>query len=239
MKARAAVLKLNGPIVNETSDRLLKQISKVSLLSDAYIFEIDSPGGLVVPSKEIADKIKSIKVPKIAQIRGCGASGAYWVASACDKIIANDMSIVGSIGVRSGYLEFSDLLKKYGVKYNNLNAGKFKGAGDPFSELTEDQRKYLEDHINETHEYFIKSVAKNRNMDIENLRKIADGRIFSGLKGKELGLVDELGGLETALKICEERLGKKVKLKIYEPPRSFFNLLEGKKASIIDYIFRQ
>ncbi len=227
-KAQVSVLTLEGVITNKVSDEFQERLARASCYADAHIFQIDSSGGLVVPSKEIADAIKNKKGFTVAQIRGNGTSGAYWVASACKKIVANDMSMVGSIGVRSGYLQFSDFFKRLGIQYQDLNQGEFKGAGNPFSELTDEQKEYIKGLMKESHEYFINEIAKNRNLPVDEVRKIADGKVFHGYKAKEMGLVDVLGDFATAKDLCKKELGTEVRTRLYAPKISFLQALIGK-----------
>ena len=125
-----------------SSDKIISSIKKAKESKNikAVIFEINSPGGTVVASKEIADAVKKLDKPKVALIRDVGASGAYWIASSADKIVADELSITGSIGVISSYLEFSDLLDKYGITYERLVSGKYKDIGSPYKNLTDARR---------------------------------------------------------------------------------------------------
>ncbi|MEM3126513.1 MAG: signal peptide peptidase SppA [Candidatus Woesearchaeota archaeon] len=164
----------------------------------AILFEIDSPGGSAVASKEIVDAIKQAKKPKVAVIRELGASGAYWAASATDHIIADELSVTGSIGVLSSYLEFSGLMEKYGVKYHELTGGRYKDAGSPFKSLEPDEELLLKQKINRIHSIFIDSVAQNRNLSREKVEEVADGMFLLGIEAKEAGLVDEIGNRKTA-----------------------------------------
>src|SRR3989344_424058 len=170
------------------------------------IFEIDSPGGTAVASKEIADAIKNLTKPNYALIREVGASGAYWVASASDKIIASPISITGSIGVIAGYLEFSGLFEKYGVNYERLVSGKYKDVGTPYRELTDDERDLLQRKIDMIHEYFIQEVASNRDMDVNYVRNLSTGEFFLGEEALELGLIDKLGNRDTAIELMKNEL---------------------------------
>lgn len=173
----------------------------------ALILEIDSPGGTVLASKEIADKIKKIEKPVVALIRGSGASGAYWIASASDYIIADEMSIVGSIGVTSSYLEFSGLLKEYDVTYQRLVTGEFKDIGTPYKELTDKEEELFMSKLNKIHAFFVEEVAVNRNMSVANVGKLATGEIFLGQEAIKLNLIDELGGKEEAINVSKKLAG--------------------------------
>lgn len=168
------------------------------------IFQIASPGGAVVPSKEIGDYIKSIDVPTVALVKGVAASGGYWIASSCDKIVANPLSRVGGIGVVLSHIEISELANRFGIRYDGLHTGQYKEMGSVFRPFNEDERSVLEQELRFTHEKFIEKVAKDRGLEIEHVRKLANGLAYHGEKALELGLVDVLGGIEEAIKIIKE-----------------------------------
>lgn len=196
----------------------------------AIILEIDSPGGTVLASKEVADKIKEIEKPVVALIRGAGASGAYWIASASDYIVADELSIVGSIGVTSSYLEFSGLLKEYGVGYERLVTGEFKDIGTPYKELTDKERELFMGKLNQIHNFFVEEVAGNRNLSASKVGKLATGEIFLGQEAVKLGLVDELGGKDEAVNVSK-RLANITEAEVvtYKESAGFFeSLLDAK-----------
>ncbi|MDD5331455.1 MAG: signal peptide peptidase SppA [Candidatus Nanoarchaeia archaeon] len=170
----------------------------------AIILEIDSPGGTVVASEEIARAVKQTKKPVVAWIRETGASGAYWVASSADKIVADPLSMTGSIGVYSGYLEFSGLFEKYGIDYVDLKSGEYKDTGSPFKELSSDERLILENKLKIVHSIFIDEVAKNRNMTIDEVKKLSSGIYYLGLEAYKFGLVDYLGDKNKAIEVAKE-----------------------------------
>lgn len=195
----------------------------VSYIDDAvqsgvagFIFEIDSPGGVVLPSKDMMERIKRLDQPKIALIRNIGASGAYWVASACDYIIADETSMVGSIGVRMDRFDVSELMRKLGVKYDPVYAGAHKTMGSPFNELSQDERKILKNMVDDLHELFIASVAENRKMKVDNLRPLADGRVFLGQDAVNYSLIDLLGGRADAAEWMYGRLNAPYDLDLYK-----------------------
>lgn len=194
----------SSQIRGANSDRI---IQKIKWAQDhgvrALIFEINSPGGSVLPSKEVADCIKSLRTPTVAWVRDLAASGGYWIASACNRIVADSASGVGSIGVISIHLEFSELMKKYGVGYEGFKTGEFKDMGVPFRKSTQKERQSIQDHIGQIHKMFVESVAENRGLDPKKVAAIADGRLFLGDEGKKLGLVDKLGGRAEAVRQCE------------------------------------
>lgn len=198
----------------------------------AIILEIDSPGGAVIPSKEVTEKILEIEKPVVALIRGTGASGAYWIASASDWIVADELSVVGSIGVVSSYLEFSGLLEEYGVTYQRLVTGEFKDTKTPFKELTSKEEEYLMKKLQGIHNYFVEDVAANRNMSVAKVGRLATGEFFLGQEAMELGLIDELGNMEIAEEAAKEFAGIEDAETIkYKEPAGLFNYLFNSKLA--------
>ena len=194
----------------------------------AVLLEINSPGGSAVASDEIATQIKLMKKPVVAVIREVGASGGYWIASATEHVIANRMSITGSIGVISSYLEFSDLMKEYGVGYERLIAGKYKDVGTPFRKLEADEKKLLQGKIDKIHDYFIEEIVVNRKLSEKEVKKIATGEFFLGVEAKGLGLVDELGNKKNAEEYLKKKLAlKEINYAKYESKKSLLSALMG------------
>src|SRR3989338_9701266 len=138
----------------------------------AIIFEINSPGGSAVASQEIADAVAKTNKTKVAWIREVGASGAYWIASSSDYVVANRASITGSIGVIASYLEFGGFLERYNITYRRLVAGKYKDIGSPLKEMTQEEQAYLQASLDEMKDYFVSEVAKNRNMSKKEVDKV-------------------------------------------------------------------
>lgn len=192
------------------------------------LLEINSPGGSAVASDEIASAVKRAQKPIVALIREIGASGGYWIASSTDHIIANRMSITGSIGVISSYLEFSKLMNQYGVGYERLVAGDLKDAGTPFRQLNTEERTLLQQKLNTIHDFFIQEVAANRKLPEASVRKIATGEFYLGVEALELGLVDELGDKNTAEDYIKKTYGlDDIDYAVYEPSKGLFDLLSG------------
>jgi protease IV len=181
------------------------------------IFEIDSPGGHVVPTKVIGDYIKNIKVPTVALVKGSAVSGSYWIASACDTIIANPLSTIGSIGVIMNRLEISRLSEIYGIRSEVVKAGKYKDLGNIFRPFTAEEREFLQGHLDFIHQEFIREISVNRKLDEEQVKLLANGLIYDGRKSIELGLVDSLGGIDEAISYIEDIAGfKHTKIVEYE-----------------------
>ena len=201
------------------------------------LLEINSPGGTAVSSKEIADAVKNSKKPVVSWIREVGASGAYWISSSSDLIVADPLSITGSIGATGSYLEFSDLFEKYGVTYERLVSGKYKDTGSPFKELSEDEKRLLQDKINQIHEVFVDQVAENRKLNRDQVEKLATGEFYLGKEAYDLGLVDYLGGKDLAINLTKQLAGiKEAELIRYEKKRGIFDIVGGLSAKNFYYM---
>lgn len=168
---------------------------------------IDSPGGSVVASREIAYALREIKKPKVCWLGDIATSGAYWIASSCDRIVADPLTITGSIGVSASYLEFSKLFEKYGVTYEQITSGERKDMGSPFRNLTEEEREKLQYMTNEIFTYFLNDIKERRNLIKWQIDKISSGDIFLGKDAVSLGLVDSLGTLSDAKEIVKKLVG--------------------------------
>lgn len=196
----------------------------------AVLLEINSPGGSPVASDEIAQAVKSVRAANktvVAWIREEGASGGYWVASAADHIVAHRMSVTGSIGVYGSYLQFDEFIDDWNVSYNRLVSGERKDIGDPFVNLDDGRKEFLQRKLDKLHGFFVEEVATNRNISVETIEAIADGGILLGVEAKEEGLVDELGGKPEAIAFIEERIGEEASIVEYAPERTFFEELFG------------
>lgn len=218
VEGNVAVISIKGIIIGDgssgifgegvaSSTTIIKLIEKADKNPNikAVILEINSPGGTPVASDEIARAVKKTNKTTVAWIRDYGASGAYWVASSSEHIVANPLSLTGSIGVFSSYLEFSGLLERYNITYERLVAGEYKDAGVPYRKLTEEERRIIIDELDKMHNYFIAEVASNRKLPNANVRKLANGRAYLGTDALNLGLIDELGGKDEALRYIERK----------------------------------
>lgn len=218
-----------------TSRQVVEQINSAEENENikAIILEINSPGGSPVATDEIVQAIKESKKYTVAVIREQGASGAFWIATAADKIVANRMSVVGSIGATSSFLQFSGLLNKYNVSYERLVAGKYKDAGSRYRDMTPEERALFQSLLDKLHEYFIQDVAENRKLPVESVRQLATGFVFLGEEAKDLRLVDVLGGRKEAIELIEKELSIKAELVEYTPRKSlveFFSQVQSNYA---------
>ena len=161
----------------------------------AILLDINSPGGSPVASEEISKAIEDTKKvkPVYALINDMGASGAFWVAVSANKIYASSMSTLGSIGVTSSGLSFENFIKAHNITYRKLTSGKIKDIGTPFRKQTPEEKKIIQNMLDNIHQKFIEHVAKSRNLTIENVTKYANGEIFLGDFAKKIGFIDEIG----------------------------------------------
>lgn len=221
-----------------SSTTIVKDIEKAEAdpAIQGVIFEINSPGGSAVATEEISRAIERMEKPSVSWIREVGASGAYWAASQTDHIVASRMSVTGSVGVISSYLEFSGLMDDYNVSYERLVAGKYKDTGTPFRSLKAEERLLLQQKLDTIHTYFLEQVKTRRNLTQAAVEEIETGIFFLGSEAFELGLVDELGGRPEAVAYLEAELNSTVQTKRYEHKQSIFDAF-GVSADRFAYAF--
>ncbi|MFH1111714.1 MAG: signal peptide peptidase SppA [Patescibacteria group bacterium] len=178
----------------------------------AVLIDIDSSGGYAVAADEIAKALKALDKPSVAVIRGYGDSAAYWAATGADIIFASPLSDVGSIGITSSYLENSKYNNTEGYTYQQLSLGKYKDMGDPDKPLTAEEKEIIMNQLEQAYNYFIQVVATNRNIPIEEVKKLATGTSFTGTEALELKLIDALGGIPEATAWLEKQINAKPEL---------------------------
>ncbi|MBD2177263.1 signal peptide peptidase SppA [Pseudanabaena sp. FACHB-1998] len=180
-------------------DRLRELIDEDTV--KGVLLSINSPGGTVGASKELYAAIKdlSAKKPVVVSMLDQATSGGYYAASAATKIYANAGSLTGSIGVILSGVTAKDLLDRVGIKSQTIKTGAYKDILSPFRELSDPERQLLQDLLQSTYQEFISDVAKGRKMDLEEVRKLADGRLYTGSQAKENKLVDAIGTLNEAV----------------------------------------
>ena len=203
----------------------------------AIILRIDSPGGGVGPAQEIYREVMKIKAKKkvVTSMGSVAASGGYYIASASDLIVANPGTITGSIGVIMQFSNFEELLKKIGIKGVVLKSGEHKDIGSPFREMTPEEKKIMQEVLDNVHQQFIQAVAEGRKLDRAKVVEIADGRILTGEQAKKLGLVDQMGNLQDTIEITAKMVGISGKPNVLYPKKrlSIWELLMRDMASAI------
>ena len=220
---RVGVVEIEGVIAEsrQTMEDIVRFKEDPSI--KGVILRINSPGGSVGPTQEIFREVIKLKEKKkvFVSMGSLCASGGYYLAAAGEKVYANPSTITGSIGVIMQSVILEDLLKKIGVRSNTIKAGDLKDAGTPFREMTPDERAYLNEVVKNIHEQFIKDIAAGRNLDIEKARKLADGRIYTGLQARELGLVDSIGNFYDTVDDLKKALNIKGKPELVYTEKPF------------------
>lgn len=204
-----AVLQIDGAI--EDSQTVLAEMRRFREMPwvKAIVVRIDSPGGAVAPTQEIFEAILRSKKhkPFIASLGGTATSGGYYIAAACDRIVSNPGTLTGSIGVIMQLANVEELMKKLGVRGVSVKSGANKDLGSPVQPLSPEGREILQSLVDNVHGQFVSAVAQGRKMEEAAVRKLADGRVYSGDQARKLGLVDEFGTLQDAIEIAAKRGG--------------------------------
>ena len=203
----------------------------------AVVLRIDSPGGVVGPSQEIYEEVRKLAAKKkvVVSMGSLAASGGYYIAAPASVIYANPGTITASIGVLIKFSNLEGLFGKLGISSNTIKTGSFKDAGAPDRPLSAEDRAMFQALINSTHEQFVKAVADGRKLPLDEVRKIADGRVLSGEQALSLKLVDKLGNLPDAIEEAGRLAGISGEPTIIYPPKKkvdFLELLAGAEGKI-------
>lgn len=211
--SRVAIVYVEGGIfdVTETIEQLERYAENRSV--KAIVVRINSPGGGIVPSQELFAEIRRIRAdtgkPIVASLDSVAASGGYYVAAACDAIVANPGSITGSIGVIMQWMNVEELVQWAKLRPETFASGSMKDAGSPFRETSEAEKVYLQRIVSQLHLQFVRAVAEGRKGKLTQaeVSRLADGRVFTGEEAQKLGLIDELGGLTEAVELAGSLAG--------------------------------
>jgi len=225
-----ALVKIEGLLVS--SENIVEELNDYAEDGSikAIVLRIDSPGGGVVVAQEIYNAVKNARKEGkkvIASLGSVAASGGYYIAAGADKIVSNPGTLTGSIGVIMEFASVEKLLEKIGVKGMVVKAGQYKDVGSPFRDMTEQEKKLLQGVIDDVHAQFIDAVAKGRNIPVDEVKAIADGRIFTGRQALEFKLVDRMGDLADSIQLAGTLAGIKGKPRVVE---------KKKKIPFLDYL---
>jgi len=231
---RIAVVYLEGVIFDsKTVNEHLKMYADDSRVK-AIVLRMDTPGGGVAASQEIADQIKWLRNEKgktvVISMGSVGASGGYYVACAADRIYANPGTITGSIGVIAEWVNYGNLLKWAQMQPQVIKSGEFKDVGSPTREVTPKEREYLQGLINQMYEQFVGAVADGRReLTRDRIKELADGRVYTGEEALREKLIDGLGNYDAVLKATAAMVGIKGEPQIVTPPKP-------RRGSILDLL---
>jgi len=205
----------------------------------AVILRVNSPGGSAAASHEIYEEVAKVNAekPVVISMGDVCASGGYYISSPAGYVFANPSTLTGSIGVIWDSLEYSSLLERYGIHSVTLTAGEYKDIGSATREMKENERAMLQQMLDQIHEQFINAVAQGRKMEVDDVRKLATGMIYTGENALELKLVDELGGLEAAKTKARELAGlpEDAVVVAYEKKRTVFDIFDMLSAESVGY----
>jgi protease-4 len=240
---KVAVISLNGPIQSESSSGLFfggNVITPESVRTElerarndvsvkAIVIQINSPGGSVAASQEIVNQLELVKKPIVVSMSDLAASGGYYISVGADKIVALPGTLTGSIGVISEMPNLKGLFDKLGIDMQVFIAGKHKDMYAGFRELTPEEKVIMQNMTDQLYNQFVQVVAKGRGLSEDKVRQLATGQLYTGIQAKELGLVDELGGLQTAIDLAASLAGiSKPEVEYYKPQApSLLNTLLG------------
>lgn len=227
---RVQVVDIEGELFE--SRQIMDQLKRYEDSSSvrAILLNIDSPGGGVAASQEIYAEIKRLREKKdktvIAYVSSTGASGAYYIACAANKIVANPGTIIGSIGVIAEWVNYSDLLEWAKLKNIVFKTGEFKDTGSPTRALTDKERTYFQGLIDDMYVQFVDAVASGRKLDLQEVRSLADGRVFTGRDARERKLIDEIGNFQDAIDLTAKLAGISGKPRLIRVTRQRVTLLD-------------
>jgi protease IV len=231
---KIGVVDLDGVIISpsDTVEQLRKLADDDSI--KAIIIHVNSPGGGVAASEEIYREVKRIRDEKkkyiVSSIETVGASGAYYVSSATNKIYADSGSVVGSIGVIAEWVNYGDLMRWAKLKPELLKVGKFKDTGDPTRELTPEERQYMQGLIDNMYGQFVNAVAEGRHTKPEDIKPIADGRVWTGEQALAMHLIDNIGDFRVAVMDTAKKVnisGDPQLVHAEKPRKSLLDLMFG------------
>ncbi len=231
------VIDITGVIVD--ADKINKQLERFGKDDEikAIVLHIDSPGGGAAASQEVYHEVLRVRndlhKQVVASVESVGASGAYYIASGCDRIYANPASVVGSIGVIMEWTNYGDLLRWAKLKNVSLHDGELKDAGDPTRDMTPKEQAYFQGLIDNMYAQFIRDVAAGRHTSTEKIQPLATGQVWTGEQAQPLGLIDQQGGFRTALLDTAKRVGLKGEPHVVRPPKGqgLLGLLTGDETT--------
>lgn len=241
LREKVALVRIEGPIFDSKNavEELRDYVKDPSI--KALVLRVDSPGGAVAPSQEIFEEVKKAAAKKkvVVSMGAIAASGGYYVSSPATRIVANPGTLTGSIGVIMEIPNLEGLLDKVGVKTQVIKSGEHKDLASAFRELGDEERRILQGVLDDVHDQFISDVAEGRRIPVEEVRRLADGRIFTGRQALKEGLVDELGNLEDAIMISAELAGIEGEPEVVTAKKKFsiIEMLRGEISSQVAEIF--
>jgi protease-4 len=245
-KAKVLLMEVSGVISSQEGDGFMPTPSLIAGIKEqlsratqdeavkAVVLRINTPGGTVTASDIIHHELKTFKatrkVPVVASIMDVGASGGYYIAAAADSVLAHPSSVTGSIGVIMLTMNAKGLLEKVGVEATAVTSGPRKDMGSPFRTMTSEERAIFQGLIDSFYQRFLSVVQEGRpNLQMDQIKKLADGRIYTGDQAKAAGLVDDIGYLEDAVELAKKKAGlTEARVVMYRRPGEYSNNVYSK-----------
>ncbi|MBL8036489.1 MAG: signal peptide peptidase SppA [Nitrospira sp.] len=245
-KAKVLLIEISGMISSQEKDGFRPTSSMLASVKEqltraakddqikAVVLRINTPGGTVTASDIIYHELKTFKanrkIPIVASIMDLGTSGGYYIAAAADRVLAHPSSVTGSIGVIMLTVNAKGLLEKVGVEATAVTSGPRKDMGSPFRTMTVEERTIFQGLIDSFYQRFLSIVQEGRaNLQMEQIKRLADGRIYTGEQAKEAGLVDEIGYLEDAVEVAKKQAGlTEARVVTYQRPGEYSNNVYSK-----------
>ena len=214
-----ALVRIQGMLMD--SQNIVRQLSDYRHNPGVrgILLRIDSPGGAVAPAQEIYSEIMKLRADHktvYASMGTVAASGGYYIACAADYVLANPGTLTGSIAAVMAFSNIEELTNKIGVKPVIIKSGKYKDVGSPLRAMNPEERKLLQNVVDDVHQQFVQAVAKGRGLSVSEVNEIADGRIMTGQQALKLKLIDEIGGLEKTLELLAKKIGVEGRPKVIE-----------------------
>ncbi len=214
-----ALVRIQGMLMD--SQNIVRQLSDYRHNPGVrgILLRIDSPGGAVAPAQEIYSEIMKLRADHktvYASMGTVAASGGYYIACAADYVLANPGTLTGSIAAVMVFSNIEELTNKIGVKPVIIKSGKYKDVGSPLRAMNPEERKLLQNVVDDVHQQFVQAVAKGRGLSVSEVKEIADGRIMTGQQALTLKLVDEMGGLEKTIELLAKKIGVEGRPKVIE-----------------------
>eukprot|EP00934_Nitzschia_sp_Nitz4_P008200 Nitzschia sp. Nitz4//scaffold14_size191712//148848//151091//NITZ4_001747-RA/size191712-processed-gene-0.287-mRNA-1//1//CDS//3329536999//8190//frame0 len=228
-KEKIAVLKIGGPITDAMANKLDKPLRMLQKDKDvkAVVLRVDSPGGAVTACETIHQRIQDLPQKVVVSFGNVSASGGYYISANTDRIFASPTTITGSIGVLMLRLDFRGLAQQWGITFDSTTTGNLSGSFDPFYPVNDLMKQNFASYTDRSYLHFKELVCKGRGLDMADLERIAQGRVWTGAQAKEIGLVDELGGLDRAVAHCQRTYTESGHAKVvaWPPKKSLFQAL--------------
>eukprot|EP00980_Cylindrotheca_fusiformis_P001981 scaffold443_cov125-Cylindrotheca_fusiformis.AAC.30 len=237
-KEKIAVLKVTGAITDSTAQKLEKALKKLKKADDvkALILRIDSPGGSIFACESIFQQLKDTQKKTVVSFGNVSASGGYYISTHADRIFASPTTITGSIGVFMIRMNLRGLAEQYGITFDSVQSSELSGSFNPFTPINNSMKENFASFADRAYMRFKGIVSDGRNMKMDVVEQVAQGKVWTGAQAKELGLVDELGGLHRAIAYCQRSFTSDGQAEVvtWPPRKSFMELLTGDRDDLED-----